>query len=156
LTKLYAAYGSNLNHEQMDTRCPQSKFMGSSVLKGWQLLFKAAATIRIGEKFEVPVGLFEITEECEKSLDIYEDYPKLYNKRFVEVELNESKIKAMTYIMEADYGIGPPSKRYYNVIYKGYVDCKLDLKYLKYAKEYSEKNDSGKSYRSVRWHGEDR
>ncbi len=154
MTKLYAAYGSNLNHEQMHARCPQSKFMGSSFLKGWTLLFKGAASIRENEKSVVPVGLFEITQECEKSLDVYEDFPRLYDKKVVEIEFNGRKLKAMTYVMCADYGTGPPSGKYYNVIYEGYIDCNLNSKYLKEAKDYAKNNDSGNSFISLRWRGE--
>ena len=154
MSKIYLAYGSNLNHKQMRERCPQSNFIGKSLLKGWQLLFKGAATIRAKEKSFVPVGLFEITQECENSLDVYEDFPNLYNKKLVEIEFNGRKLKAMTYVMCADYGIGPPSGKYYNVIYEGYINCNLNSQYLEEAKEYAKNNDSGNSFISLRWRGE--
>jgi len=138
----------------MRERCPQSNFMGKSLLKGWQLLFKGAATIRAKERSFVPVGLFEITQECENSLDVYEDFPKLYNKKVVEIEFNGRKLKAMTYVMCADYGTGPPSGKYYNVIYEGYINCNLNSQYLEEAKEYAKNNDSGNSFISLRWRGE--
>jgi len=138
----------------MRERCPQSNFIGKSLLKGWQLLFKGAATIRAKEKSFVPVGLFEITQECENSLDVYEDFPKLYNKKVVEIEFNGRKLKAMTYVMCADYGTGPPSGKYYNVIYEGYINCNLNSQYLEEAKEYAKNNDSGNSFISLRWRGE--
>ena len=138
----------------MSERCPQSKFIGASLLKGWQLLFKGAATIRAKERSFVPVGLFEITQECENSLDVYEDFPNLYNKKVVEIEFNGRKLKAMTYVMCADYGTGPPSGKYYNVIYEGYINCNLNSKYLEEAKEYAKNNDSGNSFISLRWRGE--
>ena len=154
LNKIYLAYGSNLNHNQMTERCPNSKFIGASFLEGWTLLFKGAATIRENEKSVVPVGLFEITQECEKSLDVYEDFPRLYDKKVVEIEFNSGKLKAMTYVMCADYGTGPPSEKYYNVIYKGYIDCNLNTQYLEEAKNYAKNNDSGNSFISLRWRGE--
>ena len=154
LNKIYLAYGSNLNHDQMTERCPNSKFIGASFLEGWTLLFKGAATIRENEKSVVPVGLFEITQECEDSLDVFEDFPRLYDKKVVEIEFNDRKLKAMTYVMCADYGTGPPSGKYYNVIYEGYIDCNLNSKYLKEAKDYAENNDSGNSFISLRWRGE--
>ena len=138
----------------MRERCPQSNFIGTSLLEGWQLLFKGAATIREKEKSFVPVGLFEITQECENSLDVYEDFPNLYNKKLVEIEFNGRKLKAMTYVMCADYGTGPPSGKYYNVIYEGYINCNLNSQYLEEAKEYAKNNDSGNSFISLRWRGE--
>ena len=154
LNKIYLAYGSNLNLNQMIERCPNSKFIGASFLEGWTLLFKGAATIRENEKSVVPVGLFEITKECEDSLDVFEDFPRLYDKKVVEIEFNGRKLKAMTYVMCADYGTGPPSGKYYNVIYKGYIDCNLNTQYLEEAKNYAKNNDSGNSFISLRWRGE--
>ena len=154
MSKIYLAYGSNLNHKQMRERCPQSKYMGTSLLKGWSLLFKGAATITVDRKSMVPIGLFEITQECEDSLDVYEDFPRLYDKKVVEIEFNGRKLKAMTYVMCADYGTGPPSRKYYNVIYEGYINCNLNSQYLEEAKDYAKNNDSGNSFISLRWRGE--
>lgn len=36
-TKLYIAYGSNLNLEQMRRRCPTAELVGKTVLRGWRL-----------------------------------------------------------------------------------------------------------------------
>ena len=40
--KLYIAYGSNLNLPQMANRCPTAEVVGTSEVKGYELLFKAA------------------------------------------------------------------------------------------------------------------
>lgn len=37
--KLYIAYGSNLNLEQMAHRCPTAQVVGASMLKNWRLMF---------------------------------------------------------------------------------------------------------------------
>ena len=36
--RLYIAYGSNINLEQMAYRCPNSKVVGKEMLKGYELL----------------------------------------------------------------------------------------------------------------------
>ena len=36
---LYFAYGSNLNHNQMQYRCKDSKYLKSFILKGYKLCF---------------------------------------------------------------------------------------------------------------------
>ena len=41
--RLYIAYGSNLNLEQMKHRCPTAEVVGTSVLRGWQLRFRGGA-----------------------------------------------------------------------------------------------------------------
>ena len=38
--KLYIAYGSNINLEQMAHRCPSSKVVGTAMLQGYELQFK--------------------------------------------------------------------------------------------------------------------
>ena len=100
---------------------------------------------------EVPVGVFEISDQCEKALDVYEDYPHLYDKHELNVNLNGKLVTAMTYIMVTKYGVAPPSKKYFDVISEGYKNCGLDSDYLFEAKEYSIKADSGKGYESARW-----
>ena len=44
-SKLYVAYGSNLNLEQMARRCPKAKVVGIGNLKDYQLTFRRVATI---------------------------------------------------------------------------------------------------------------
>ena len=36
---LYFAYGSNLNHQQMENRCDGAKYLKSYTLKGYKLCF---------------------------------------------------------------------------------------------------------------------
>ena len=151
MTKIYLAYGSNLNHRQMADRCPNANFLGSSILKDWKLKFKSVATIEKEVGKEVPVGIFQITDECEKALDIYEDYPQLYKKKELDVILSGTQVTAMTYIMVGKYGIAPPSRKYFNVISEGYKNCSLNSAFLLEAQEYSIKADSGKGYKSTRW-----
>lgn len=43
--RLYIAYGSNINLEQMSNRCPNSKVVGKEMLKGYELEFRGVATI---------------------------------------------------------------------------------------------------------------
>ena len=43
--RLYIAYGSNLNLEQMAHRCPTAQAVGTATLKNWRLMFYSVATI---------------------------------------------------------------------------------------------------------------
>ena len=151
MTKIYLAYGSNLNHRQMVDRCPDASYLGNTMLKNWRLIFKSVATIEKDLGKHVPVGVFQITDECEKALDIYEDYPQLYDKKELDVILDGTQVTAMTYIMVEKYGIAPPSRKYFNVISEGYKNCDLNSDILLRAQEYSIKADSGKGYESARW-----
>ena len=126
---LYFAYGSNLNHFQMKRRCKDSVFLKKINLKHFKLTFRSkyrAADIEPKKNSVVPGGLFEISKTDEKKLDIYEDYPNLYKKYFF---FYYGK-KVMTYTMVKKSPFKYPTERYYNVVRKGYKDCKLDNKYL--------------------------
>jgi hypothetical protein len=114
-------------------------------------MFKSVATIEKDLGKYVPVGVFKITIECEKALDIYEDYPHLYDKKELDIILDGIQVTAMTYVMVAKYGIAPPSRKYFNVISEGYKNCGLNSDFLLEAKEYSIKADTGKGYESARW-----
>ena len=151
MTKIYLAYGSNLNHQQMAERCPNANYLGNTVLKDWRLIFKSVATIEKDLGKYVPVGVFQITIECEKALDIYEDYPHLYGKKELDIILDGIQVTAMTYVMVAKYGIAPPSRKYFNVISEGYKNCGLNTDFLLESEEYSIKADTGKGYESTRW-----
>ena len=89
--RLYFAYGSNINLDQMDRRCPNAQVVGPVVLENYKLLFRSntrnagVATIRPHKGRKVHGLLWKITPECEKSLDIYEGYPRLYEKEDVTV-----------------------------------------------------------------------
>ena len=84
--KLYVAYGSNLNLEQMARRCPKAKVVGIGNLKDYQLTFRRVATIEPEKGAITPVGVWEITTSDERALDIYEGYPSYYRKETVTVE----------------------------------------------------------------------
>ena len=84
----------------------------------------------------VPIVLWEITRNCEESLDIYEGYPRLYVKKDVEiVNLKGEKIQAFVYVMVEEYTDSPalPSINYLRSIWQGYTENKLDTDVLRKA-----------------------
>lgn len=138
-TKIYAAYGSNMNLEQMASRCPAAKVIGTGILEDYKLtfrgLYKGVANIEPCKGKKVPIVLWEITENCEAALDIYEGYPRLYEKREVKVKTGTKIKRAMAYIMTAEYNNKPslPTGYYLGVINQGYLDNGLELETLKQA-----------------------
>lgn len=77
--KKYIAYGSNMNLEQMERRCPGARVIGRGWLRDYRLFFAgrseaAVASIEPAEGHAVPVVLWEITPEDEQALDRYEGY----------------------------------------------------------------------------------
>lgn len=80
MSKLYIAYGSNMNLQQMAYRCPTAKVKGVGSIIGWNLVFRgnsggAVATIETYKKGNVPVVIWDIKPNDEKALDRYEGYP---------------------------------------------------------------------------------
>lgn len=136
MSKLYIAYGSNLNLKQMALRCPTATIYTTGMLIDWTLSFKsmggsAYATIEPLVGSRIPVVVWKIDKASEYSLDLYEGYPTFYHKSFVDVLLNDSEtIKGMAYIMNEKAVFGIPSKSYISTIEQGYIDNGLDLKYL--------------------------
>ena len=127
---LYFAYGSNLNHFQMKRRCKDSIFLKKINLTNFKLTFRSkyrAADIEPKKNSIVPGALFEISKSDEKKLDVYEDFPILYKKYYFYYYGK----KVMTYTMVKKTMFKFPTERYLNIVKKGYIDCKLNLKFLK-------------------------
>lgn len=144
MSKLYLAYGSNLNLKQMAYRCPSAKVLGSTTLTGYRLLFRggngsAVATIEPRDGSSVPVLLWEITPQDEAALDRYEGWPHLYRKETVTVNFKGKPVEAMVYIMNEGRPLGGPGFYYYNVILDGYLDAGFNPAILQRAARYSAK-----------------
>ena len=130
---LYFAYGSNLNHHQMkNIRCIGSKYLKSTFLKDYKLIFcypnilnkYGYANVVKKKGSKVPGAIWKITKRHEKILDRYEDFPNAYQKKYF--YLNGKRI--MFYIMNK-YFIKKPPISYIDIITEGYKDCNIDLNY---------------------------
>ena len=132
---LYFAYGSNLNHHQMkNIRCTGSKYLKSFFLKDYKLIFChpnklnkfGYANIIKKKGSKIAGAIWEITEEHEKILDNYEQFPNIYQKEYFYLEGK----KIMFYIMSKYFFKDPPNS-YIDTMNKGYEDCNIDLR-IKY------------------------
>ena len=130
---LYAAYGSNINLEQMAYRCPNSTVAGTAMLKGYELQFRHHATVEQNADAEVPILLWELDAQDERFLDKYEGWPKYYRKENITLELNGESVEAMIYIMNGDRPLESPTAQYYDIIEQGYRENGLDTSYLETA-----------------------
>ena len=142
MERLYFAYGSNINLEQMADRCPAAEVVGTAVLDGYELLFRGnrsgygVATIEPQPGKQVHGLLWKLTPECEQSLDFYEGYPRLYGKEDVAVCTADGKeLTVMAYIMTGEMWRDPaiPSQTYYDGILDGYRQNELPEKELERA-----------------------
>ncbi len=123
------AYGRNLDLKRMKEKCPHCVLVGDAVLKDWQLAFKRYITIEPCKGGSVPVGVWKISEEAEKELDIIEGYPTLYRKEIVEIELEDKKVDAIVYVIN-DTHPKYPDKAYLARVMTGYDDFKFDKKFI--------------------------
>lgn len=123
--KLYFAYGANLNLNGMAYRCPKAQQVQPYFLENYELAFSGVATVRPSPGNSVPGALWSITEECERSLDIFEGFPSLYRKEVINIYGDE----IMFYVMNQDPP-GEPSAGYLVTIAEGYQSWGLPLEYL--------------------------
>lgn len=154
---LYIAYGSNMNLSQMAWRCPTAKMIGTSEIKDYELQFRgkrlgAVATIEPSKGSTVPVLLWELQQEDEKALDLYEGYPRLYQKQKMEVVFQGTMVSAMVYVMTPGYEFGIPSDAYLDGIRQGYREAGLNTQTLENALEQTlERLQQGNQVHDKHW-----
>ena len=119
---LYFAFGSNLNRKQIKRRCKNSRFISRHILKNYQLVFRSkygAADIQRKKGSSVLGAVYDINKADEKKLDAYEEFPKVYVKKYFKI-LGK---KVMFYYMSNKTKQIEPSRRYLSSIIQGYKDC---------------------------------
>ena len=144
--KYYIAYGSNLNKAHMHSRCPDSEWIGTARLHGFQLLFRGGwndsyLTIEHAEGMDLPVAVWRISRRDELLMDRYEGFPTFYYKKEVvlpEVSCGDHVLKnipAFVYIMYEDQEPQVPAMEYVEECMQGYRDCGFDPNLLTEALE---------------------
>jgi len=119
---LYFAFGSNLNRKQIKRRCKNSRFISRHILKNYQLVFRSkygAADIQRKKGSSVLGAIYDISKIDEKKLDVYEEFPKVYTKKYFKIWGK----KVMFYYMSDKTKQTEPSRGYLNSIIQGYKDC---------------------------------
>lgn len=123
----YWAYGSNLSIRQMLRRCPRAIKYGPMSVKDCALVFRGVADVTVRKDCTTPGGLWQITPECERSLDQFEGVAsRVYMKRYFRITIQDKKYTCLFYQMRASRGIMPPSISYLDTIAQGYADFGLD------------------------------
>lgn len=131
--RIYIAYGSNMNLEQMAYRCPGARIIGTASLDGWELAFmgrpgNAHATILERPGASTPVLVWAISEAHEAALDLYEGVRGgYYYKHYMPVKVGRKTYKdALVYIMSSQpYNL--PGINYLEGIWKGYQDAGIEI-----------------------------
>lgn len=136
------AYGSNLDLDRMESRCPDCEIVGTAAIIGFRMLFKKSmtgfyATIEQDANSYVPVVVYRITAEDEAMLDRYEGFPRFYYKRAFTLPIRKLNGKTMreskrclAYVMHEYRELGAPSEDYYRLIADGYARWGFDRKIL--------------------------
>ena len=117
---LYAAYGTNLDPDQMRERCPHSPSRGAGWLVGWRLTFGAEdlgwegalATVVEDVGDQVFVMVYDVSPQDEEALDHWESASTgLYRKIRVRVQTLTGDELCWLYVLDGYEG-GLPSARY--------------------------------------------
>ena len=98
------------------------------------------------------MGIYKISQECEIALDGYEEFPNIYKKYYFNYVMNGKKQKFMYYAMNKSFDYAVPSKKYFNVIKKGFNDWGFDINNLIEAGFHSIENNSSNGYKSTNWY----
>jgi gamma-glutamylcyclotransferase (GGCT)/AIG2-like uncharacterized protein YtfP len=121
---LYAAYGSNMDPEQMLERCPHSPAAGTGWLPGWRLTFGgeelgwdgALPMVVPDPAGQVFVALYEVSPQDLHALDVWEGADTgLYDRIRVRVSTLDEDVLAWVYVLNGYEG-GLPSARAIGVI----------------------------------------
>lgn len=148
MKKYYLAYGSNLNREQMEYRCPNARPVGTAQLEGWRLLFRGSRTgnyltIEPAPDCTVPVAVWAVTGADEAALDRYEGFPVFYRKETLAIvytglkTAQERQVEAFVYLMNDGHPAGLPTTRYMDTCAAGYRDFGFAPEALLEARAYT-------------------
>ena len=123
----YFAYGTNLNKKKFFKKFKKAKILKKYYLRNFQIVFRTkykVPDLKINTKSKVPGLIYKINKDIEKKLDVYEDYPKLYIKRY----FKHNKKKIMYYSMKKKTSEKNPSGYYYKVMKEGYFQNNFKFK----------------------------
>jgi hypothetical protein len=147
---LYFAFGSNLDPDQMGSRCPGAKVVGLAVLRDHRIGFPlyanswgcGVASIQLAHGSNVWGVLLELTDEDMAALDGYEGYRgpgdqhNVYDREQVTVELVRPddgsiprRVRAAAYVARPS-NPSPPSRRYLDTILRGARHHRLPEEYI--------------------------
>ncbi len=101
---LYFAYGSNLDPEQMDWRCPDAIALGAARLNdwAWRIGGRGYATVSPSPGHHVWGAIWNVSDSDLASLDRYEGVAGgLYRREFVTVMAENQPVDVLLYIERA-------------------------------------------------------
>ena len=139
---LYFAYGSNMNRQQMERRCPQNELLGVAVLAGYRFLIgeRGYATLTDDPAASVMGALYRISVSDEEELDRCEGVAMgCYRKACLKVSFDGGQYEALTYLDDRTKP-APPREGYMARILAGARQLGLPAGYRAFLESFS--NDS--------------
>ena len=115
----YFAYGTNLNKKIFLKKFKEAKLIKKYSLKNFKVVFRTKYKIPDLQKklkSRVPGVIYRINRDIEKKLDKYEEYPKVYVKRYFKDKNN----KIMFYFMKKKSSEVKPNGYYFKIMMQGY------------------------------------
>jgi len=132
MSRVYFAYGSNMNPAQMKRRCPDSRALAKARIRGYRLTINArgVATIVPDETASVSGILWKISKTDEFNLDHFEGVKAgKYEKKKMRISVGKDSASALVYVdCVSDAGI--PREGYLEKIIFGAKFFGLGRKYI--------------------------
>ena len=122
----YFAYGTNLNKKIFLKKFKNAKLFKKYTLKNYKVVFRTKYIIpdlqrKINSKVQ---GLiYKIDKNIENKLDKYEEYPRLYIKKYFKYK----KKKVMFYYMKKKTLSLKPRGYYFKIMMEGYQQNKFNF-----------------------------
>jgi gamma-glutamylcyclotransferase (GGCT)/AIG2-like uncharacterized protein YtfP len=135
-THLYFAYGMNTNLDEMGYRCPAALSLGVATLVDHEFRFATHADVVEYPGYNTQGVLWEITDDCLKSLDVLEGFPTYYERKLATVIHRGRTIEALVYYMVGDRPDALPSKGYLDMLNQGYKEHGVSTDQIKLSLDY--------------------
>ncbi len=122
----YFAYGTNLNKKIFLKKFKKAKLIKKYTLNNYKVVFRTkyiVPDLQRKLKSKVQGLIYKIDENIEKKLDIYEEYPRLYIKKYFKYK--EKKI--MFYYLKKKTLILRPRGYYFKIMKDGYFQNNFKL-----------------------------
>ena len=140
---IYFAYGSNMDPEQMQSRCPNHRVIGVGYLNHYTLAFtrwsrswnSGTADILPERGKRVYGVLYDLSLDDLKRMDKFADYPTSYTRQDLVVAFEGESLPALTY-MAVRQGVFFPSKSYLEKMIQGAAKSNIPEKYIDFLKSF--------------------
>ena len=115
-------YGALTDPITMRSRCPSAVYKGTGTLDDYELYIDRCSSIRPTMGSKTMGVVWEISDLDMIELDKYEGYPYLYQRKEVDVNIDNRLVKVWVYYYAIDFkDMGEPaSNKYYKTCKKGY------------------------------------